>query len=197
MNTFSVAEVSEASQVKFAECDLGKAAERSKFNQDISKAIDPISYDRPLAIIADDIRNCPRENGHWEGERGNSRWVPDPDYVPQKSNPEGKTWEEILKKYGINGTEYKDGEPNFESISKGTVEIEDFSSDRSDNFDKADTELAKERGCAPEEVRKWRKENGYTWHECKDMKTMQKTPSEVHNNISHRGGVSNSKSMES
>lgn len=62
-----------------------------------------------------------------------------------------------------------------------------------DNFDKADIELAKQRGCTPEEVAKWRKENGYTWHECKDMKTMQKVPSQVHNNISHSGGISAAK----
>lgn len=103
---------------------------------------------------------------------------------------------EILEKYGIDGIMFKDGEPVFDNISKGTVTIEGFSSNRDDNFDKADIELAKQRGCSPEEVRQWRKENGYTWHECKDMTTMQKVPSEVHNNITHRGGVSNSKSLE-
>ena len=46
---------------------------------------------------------------------------------------------------------------------------------------------------SPEDVAKWRKENGYTWHECKDMKTMQKVPSEVHNNIPHSGGISEAK----
>lgn len=144
-----------------------------------------------------DVRNCPLENGHWEGERGNSKWIPDPYYAPQKSNPEGKTWEEILEKYDVDGIEFKDGEPIFDNISKATVKIEGFSSNRDDNFDKADIELAKQRGCLPEEVKQWRKENGYTWHECKDMATMQKVPSEVHNNIPHRGGVSNLKSLES
>lgn len=142
-----------------------------------------------------DTRNCPIEDGQWEGKRGGSKWIPAPDFVPKKSNPEGKTWTEILKKYGIDGIEFKDGEPIFDDISKGTVKIEGFSSSRDDNFDKADLELAKQRGCSPEEVKKWRKENGYTWHECKDMRTMQKVPSEVHNNIPHRGGVSSSKSL--
>lgn len=93
-------------------------------------------------------------------------------------------------RYGIDGINFKDGEPDFSEISKGTVEIEPFSDSRTDNFDKADIELAKKKGCSPEEVAKWREENGYTWHECKDMKTMQKVPSEVHNNISHSGGIS-------
>ncbi|WP_442866219.1 HNH endonuclease signature motif containing protein [Aeromonas sp. QDB50] len=100
---------------------------------------------------------------------------------------------EILEKYDIDGIRFKDGEPDFSEISKGDVEIEPFSDSRSDNFDKADIELAKQKGCSPEDVAKWRKENGYTWHECKDMKTMQKVPSEVHNNIPHSGGISEAK----
>lgn len=196
MNTFSVAEISEVSQFKFAECDLGKTAELSKGNQDISRATNPITYDVSLAFITVDIRNCPLENGHWEGERGNSKWVPDPDYVPRKSNPEGKTWGEILKEYGVDGIQFKDGEPIFDELSKGTVKIEGFSSNRDDNFDKADKELSKQRGCTPQEVKKWREENGYTWHECKDMETMQKVPSAIHNNVTHRGGVSNAKALE-
>lgn len=136
------------------------------------------------------VKNCPRENGEWEGERGNSKWIPAPDYVPQKANMEGKTWGEILDKYDIDGIAFTDGEPDFSEISKGTVEIEDFSDSRTDNFDKADIALAEGRGCPPEEVAEWRKENGYTWHECKDMKTMQKVPSEAHNNIPHSGGIS-------
>lgn len=138
-------------------------------------------------------KNCPRENGKWEGNRGDSIWYPSPDYVPQKANPEGKPWRDILDKYGIDGITFKDGEPDFSDISKGTVEIEDFSDSRSDNFDKADIALAEQRGCSPEEVAEWRKENGYTWHECKDMKTMQKVPCEVHNNIPHSGGISEAK----
>ena len=98
-----------------------------------------------------------------------------------------------LEKYDIDGIRFKDGEPDFSEISKGDVEIEPFSDSRSDNFDKADIELAKQKGCSPEDVAKWRKENGYTWHECKDMKTMQKVPSEIHNNIPHSGGISEAK----
>lgn len=155
-----------------------------------------VKTDERQMKISDDgaaEKNCPKENGKWDGERGNSKWVPDSDYVPQKKNPEQKTWKEILDKYGIDGIVYKDGEPDFSEISKGDVEIEAFSANRDDNFDKADIELAKQKGCKPKDVEKWRKENGYTWHECKDMKTMQKVPSIVHNNVSHRGGISEAK----
>lgn len=141
-----------------------------------------------------DARHCPVENGKWvEGERGDGKWVPDGEHVPGKANPEGQTWDEILEEANIDGVTFKDGEPNFDSIDKGEVKIEDFSTNRSDNFDKADVALAEQRGCKPEDVARWRKENGYTWHEKADMQTMQKVPSKVHNNIPHQGGIAAAK----
>lgn len=189
MNFTQFNEVKESSIRRFSECPLSKSGETKNFDKPMS------DYDKPLAVIYDNMRNCPIDgnNGHWDGERGNSNWYPDPDFVPGKANPEGKTWSEILSKYGIDHIPFKDGEPDFSEISKGTVEIEPFSDSRTDNFDKADIELAKQKGCTPEEVAKWRKENGYTWHECKDMKTIQKVPSEVHNNVPHSGGISEAK----
>lgn len=189
MNFTQFNEVKESSLRRFSECPLIKSGETKNFDKPMS------DYDKPLAVIYDNMRNCPIDgnNGHWDGERGNSNWYPDQDFVPGKANPEGKTWSEILNKYGIDHIPFKDGEPDFSEISKGTVEIEPFSDSRTDNFDKADIELAKQKGCTPEEVAKWRKENGYTWHECKDMKTMQKVPSEVHNNVPHSGGISEAK----
>ena len=146
----------------------------------------------PVFELYEMFKHCPKDgnNGKWDGERGNSTWYPDREYVPQKNNPEGKTWGEILDKYGIKGIKYKDGEPDFSEVCEAEVEIDDFSDNRSDNFDKADIALAKQRGCTPEEIAKWRKENGYTWHECKDMKTMQLVPREIHNNLPHSGGIS-------
>ncbi len=152
-------------------------------------------------VESDNHKNCPVNNGIWtnddgsEGERGESKWVPDSDYVPQKSNPEGKTWGEIMSEHNIDGIEFKDGEPNFNEISEADVEVENFSTDRSDNFDQADAKLAEQWGCEPEDVAQWRSDNHYTWHECSDMKTMQLVPSEVHNNITHRGGISNAKGV--
>lgn len=186
-NQFS--EVSESLASKFSESSLGKLSEHSVLDKPMS------DYDKPIAVLYDNMRNCPigGNNGHWDGDRGDSNWYPDPDFVPGKANSEGKTWNEILDKYGIDHITFKDGEPDFSEISKGTVEIEPFSDSRTDNFDKADIELAKQKGCSPEEVAQWRKENGYTWHECKDMKTMQKVPSDVHNNVPHSGGISEAK----
>ena len=49
-------------------------------------------------------------------------------------NPEGKNWDKILKKYGIDGINFRNGEPDFRSISKGDVKIKEFSSARTDNY---------------------------------------------------------------
>lgn len=138
------------------------------------------------------VSGCPIEghNGSWDGFRGNSMWRPDREAIPTRYNPDGLTWGEILDKYGIEGIEYKDGDPDFSPVSKGEVEIDDFTDDRTSNFAQADEALAKQKGCSPEDVKKWREENGYTWHECRDCKTMQKVPREVHNNMDHSGGVS-------
>ena len=156
--------------------------------------IQPVQEIKPL---------LPINNGEWSGEPGNSLWKPDPDYIPPEkspnpekpySNPENKTCGEILEKYDMKeGIPFKDGEPDFSKISKGDVKIEQFSAERPDNFDKADIELAKQRDCTPDEVAKWRKENGYVWHECKDMKTMQLVPHEVHANVPHSGGIAEAK----
>ena len=153
-------------------------------------------FDSPIENEFTSMKHCPISDGKWIGERGDSKWIPDSDYVPKKSNPEGKTWGEILKDYGVDGIEFKNGEPDFSPFSKGEVEIADFSENRDDNFDQADEKLAEQRGCTPEEVQKWRKEHGYTWHECSDMKTMQKVSAEVHNNVPHSGGISRAKGAE-
>ena len=148
-------------------------------------------------------KNCPKENGKWvgedgkEGERGESKWVPDRDYVPNKSNsnPDHLTWGEILDKYDIDGINYEDGEPQFDKLIKEEVTIDNFTDNRTDNFDQADQKLAEKLGIDADEVEAWREENKYTWHECRDMQTMQLVPSIVHNNVSHRGGVSEAKGV--
>lgn len=141
----------------------------------------------------------PRNGGEWTGEAGRSEWRPDPEVEPgdrNGTNPEHKTWREIMDEHKIESIPFHDGEPDFSETSKGEVEISDFTDDRDANFSQADEKLAEQKGCTPEEVAKWREEHKYTWHECRDCKTMQKVPTEVHGNISHSGGVSEYKSQK-
>lgn len=186
MSLIAIKEISEMAVSRFADCPLGKLTQGKSFDKPMSK------YDKPLLDRFEDWKYCPIEGngGHWEGERGDSKWIPDREFIPRKANPEGKNWGEIMDKYGIDGIEFKGGQPDFSEISKGTVEIKSFSDSRTDNFDKADIELAKQKGVSPGEISKYRKEEGYTWHECADMKTMQLVPKDIHNNISHSGGIS-------
>ena len=68
----------------------------------------------------------PRNGGKWSGEPGNSTWKPDREITPSNrnySNPEGKTWGEILDKYGIEGIHFNNEEPDFSEISKATVKM--------------------------------------------------------------------------
>lgn len=141
----------------------------------------------------------PRNGGEWSGEPGNSEWKTNPEVVPgdrHGTNPEHKTWGEIMKQYGFDSIRFNDGEPDFSDIEKGSVEIADFTDERDANFDQADEKLAELKGCTPEEVAKWREDYKYTWHECRDCETMQKVPTEVHGNISHSGGISEHKSQK-
>lgn len=140
-----------------------------------------------------DSRHLPRNDGEWEGERGDSLWIPDDEKVPGKSNPEEKTWAEIKDEYNIEGIQFCGKEPDFSDVSRGEVKIQEFSDNRDKNFTKADEALALERGYNPSDVKEWRQENKYTWHECNDCETMEKVPSIVHNNVVHSGGISEKK----
>ena len=175
-------------------------SELSKLAQSMDKLTDEKDIDKPIAKELDEVKGCPIEGngGHWEGERGNSKWFPNRDEIPKNplTNPDGLTWGQILDKYGIDGIEFKNGEPDFSPVAKGTVEIDHFTDNRygkGGNFDQACEKLAEQRGCTKEEVKAWMKENKYTWHERSDSKTMDKVPTEIHGNIRHSGGISEAK----
>ncbi|MBQ8614889.1 MAG: HNH endonuclease [Ruminiclostridium sp.] len=205
------------SELNFGEIFSKIGSELLEKSKQIEKVGDINELDKPIAKFLDineirrtDPRECPDvdENmsgcpieghgGHWDGERGNSTWYPDKDEVPKnpKTNPDGLTWGQILDKYGIDGIPFKNGQPDFSEVSKGTVEIDNFSENRygkGGNFDQACEKLAEQRGCTKEEVKQWMKENKYTWHEGNDCKTMDKVPTEVHGNVRHEGGISEMK----
>lgn len=168
-------EISETKSVNLENCVLARKTEGMIYRP---------SPERPPIP-----ERLPENKGRWDGLSGHSKWTPDPEYVPLQSNPEGKDWESILAEYGIDGINFRWGEPDFRPVSKGEVTVEPFTENRLKNFNRADKELAQRRGCAPAEVRQWRHEHGYTWHECRDMKTMQKVPSVIHNNVAHSGGI--------
>ena len=146
----------------------------------------------------------PKEGGEWDGEKGDSVWKPDRSEIPKRPPGNEKTWGEILDKYSIEGIEFKSGEPDFSSVSEGTVKIDDFTTDRNANFTQADEQLAEKwtkegkdgKEWTPQDVREYRKENNLSWHERGDMKTLDLVPQEIHGNIPHSGGISVAKKIE-
>lgn len=182
---------------------LRTANKMENLNKDVSYLDRPLVKEMNLEYNEITTRT-PENNGSWSGMRGNSAWMPDRDYIPPEksrnpetspySNPENLTWGEILEKNKIEGVEFKNGFPVFQDISRGTVEIENFQTGGCDakdkNFKQADIAMAEKNGYTPNEVKQWRKENNFTWHECEDKRTMQKVSNEVHANIPHDGGRS-------
>jgi len=143
----------------------------------------------------------PKEGGEWSAEVGDSIWQPNRDEIPKRPTGNKQTWGEILDKYDIDGIEFKDGEPDFSTVSEGTVEIDDFSTDRNSNFTQADEQLAEKwteegkdgKEWSPQDIKEYRKENNLSWHERSDMKTIDLVPQEVHGNVPHSGGISAAK----
>lgn len=139
----------------------------------------------------------PKNNGKWSGAEGNSKWIPDDNYVPgdrNGTNVHQKSWKQIKKEYNFDGIEFKNNEPDFSPVSKATVKIKNFTTDRDMNFAQADAALAKKWGWSADDVLRYRKGDvKYTWHELSDCKTMILVPTEVHGNISHSGGISKMK----
>ena len=140
----------------------------------------------------------PENGGEWSGEKGNSTWEPNRDEIPKRPPGNEKTWGEILDEHEIDGIEFKDGEPDFSTVSEGTVEIDDFTEDRNGNFTQADEKLAEQwtkeakdgKEWSAQDVKDYRKENNLSWHERSDMKTLDLVPQEVHGNVPHSGDIS-------
>ncbi|SIE28360.1 Uncharacterised protein [Mycobacteroides abscessus subsp. abscessus] len=124
------------------------------------------------------LDQTPINNGQWEGERGESKWI--------SHNPEVN---QHLNDAGVDGIHYGNARPDFSPVTKGEVEIPNMTTNREWNFKVSDKLLADQWGVSPQDVLNWRKENGYSWHEEPDMKTMQLVPTIVNGRLGHIGGI--------
>ena len=133
------------------------------------------------------------DRGNWEGQRGESK------YVPSENTEKGRDVKQLLTEKGVDGIEYKNGEPDFSPMSENTVKIESMTEDRRKNFQQADIECAEQwnadkRGgrtdWTPVDVRDWRRENEYSWHERCDTETMDLVPTAINDYFRHVGGCS-------
>ena len=143
--------------------------------------------------LADRIKYSPleaSERGDWTGERGNSIFIPKYPYM-----------KDVLKRFGIEGIRYKNGEAYFSPVAEATVQIDKMTENRlgkEGNYDQADAKLAEKFN----EIRKdgltnwdagsvaaYRKAHKLTWHERCDLKTMDLVPTKIHTYFRHSGGV--------
>ena len=149
-----------------------------KFNQYFS------TYKERLAQTPSDNG----ERGEWQEERGESRFIPNSEEI-----------KEILSKFGLNGIKYTDAIPDFSKCSECTLEIDNMTAKREENFKQCDEKCAdhwNKEGkdgkidWTARDVAKWREDNKYSWHERNDMKTCDLVPTRINDYFGHAGGVS-------
>lgn len=140
------------------------------------------------------------DRGKWEGDRAESK------FVPSETTEAGRAVKEKLAEYGMDGITYTDAEPDFSKCSETIVTIDHMTADRpGNNFPKADESCAKQwshetkdgrSDWSAADVRDWRRENNFSWHECCDTKTMMLIPSDIHGYFGHSGGVAECKARD-
>lgn len=151
------------------------------------------------------LDGTPSHNGHWSGEKGNSKWYPDREYIPTKGhycNLDSKTWGEILDSYGIDGINFKKGVPDFSPVSKYPVKFnwekelspKDLhelvtSSERSALHKTAYRQMAKRYGFSSvDELKKIKEAQNLVPHERIDG-TIELVPRDIHDPVNHKGGI--------
>ena len=138
----------------------------------------------------DRIKNTPKEG--FEGLRGNSRCYPD------VNTDAGKKAADKLAEYGQDSIKYENGVVDFSSVSETTVKI-DMTDDISINFRNADKACSKKwnetlregrSDWTASDIKNWRNENNFTWHERSDMKRCDLVSKDIHTSevFSHYGG---------
>lgn len=132
--------------------------------------------------------------GEWEGERGNSKFIPSYKFMKDR-----------LQQYGVDGIPYNHGDVDFSSVSEGSVEIDNMTQCRhgkNKNFEQCDEKFAEKfnrdrkddrTDWIPREVAEYIEANKLTRHECCDCKTMLLVDEEIHKYFSHSGGVAECK----
>ncbi len=143
------------------------------------------------------LRQTPKEDsdrGEWDGERGESKFIPYDQEI-----------KDILAEYGLDAIVYKDGIPDFSEVSESTVEIDNMTENRAENFKQCDEKTAEQwnkderdgrTDWTARDVAQWRKENGYSWHERNDTKTCDLIPTKINDYFGHLGGVSECKKRD-
>jgi len=157
-----------------------KAVEGTGKDADVTKGYDVTPK---YSSYKERLDRTPKNNGTWEAERGESKFV--------SEKPKVK---EYLDEAGVDGVEYKNAIPDFSPFTKGEVKIPNMTNDRRKNFANADETLANqwstpEKKWTADDVADWRDDKNYTWHELNDLESMQLVPGKINGTFNHLGGV--------
>lgn len=154
-------------------------------------------HDGYYSTYKERLDHTPKEDsarGEWSGERGESEFTPNDEEIKN-----------ILDENGKDSIVYKDGIPDFSDVSKSTVEIDNMTDNRFDNFRQCDEKCAEQwnkdgfdgkNDWSPRDVKNWRSDNEYSWHERNDMETCDLVPTKVNDYFGHLGGVSECKKRD-
>ena len=165
----------------------------SKYDPD--RRVEPtLDYDKEYTTAKERIWKAKQSNGEWLGEVGDSRFIPSSE-VAQKE----------LKSFDQKGIDYKAGNPDFSKCSVDTIQLEKMTSDRLQDHRRADAVLAKQWSAEGKfgksdwtrtDIREWRHDNRYSWHERIDKRTMDLVQRDIHDECKHFGGIAECKRME-
>lgn len=196
INKTNVSNANETEQTQVEKEDIDKHNIKFDENNHICE-YDGKKYGGQYSEYKERIDRTPSEEniirGEYIGIRGESK------YVPSNKSAEGIKIIEILVAYGLDGIEYRNGEPDFEACAEAVVSIEAMTEYRYKNFSQADIELSnqwnsdKKEGRSdwtPRDVLNYRADNGLTWHEKCDTKTMVLVKNEINTYFTHLGGCS-------
>lgn len=180
------------------EAVLNDAGERAADDSNRESIELPQIEDKYYSTYEERMNQTPTDDGgrgEWSAERGESDFTPNDEEV-----------KDIIDQYDKESITYKDAIPDFSEVAESTVEIDNMTANRADNFKQCDEKCAKqwnEEGrdgrtdWTARDVKDWREENEYTWHERNDMKTCDLVPTKVNDCFGHLGGVSECKKRDS
>lgn len=124
--------------------------------------------------------------GEWGGEPGNSEFT-----------PESTTARELMRGYGRESVDYKDGVVDFAPFAKDCISIGHMTPDIVTNREQAYKALSERWNAesrdgrtdwCSRDVADWKTGNNLEFHECSDLRTCQFVPAAIHQACKHTGG---------
>ena len=145
----------------------------------------------------------PRKGGHWSGEEGNSRWIPDRDALCPVGGRRRMTGAQLMRKFRFNCITYSHGEPDFMPFADRKIGVVTLPMIPGERLGAAGSyALARQQTlrCGrfrdEADLKRYMKTNNLVWHECGDGHTMLAVPREINQAFVHTGAIGIARGME-